>query len=114
DHHADRDAEDGQRRAALVGAHRVDGEGDPLAGPAEQVPATEGAHSCLIAAIGSRRDACRAGRIPATIPTRTPRPTPTPIDQGATAAGSGVNARTANASSSPLAIPNSAPVAERV
>ncbi len=55
--HADHDAEDGERRAQLVGPDRVQRDRDALADVAEDHPA----HSTRSAAIGSRRDARVAG-----------------------------------------------------
>src|SRR5213083_3523208 len=82
DHHADGDAEDGQHGPPLVAAQRVEGNADPF----EQA----GHVSCRKAAIGSRRAARLAGYTPAMMPTPAPSTTPTAIDQGATAAGTGV------------------------
>src|SRR5438309_10658389 len=103
DGHADGDAENRQRRPPLVAAQRIERDADAF----EQRP--PGHVSCRRAAIGSSRAARVAGYTPATIPTPPPRATPTRIDQGATAAGSGVSAATAPASPMPRTTPPEAP-----
>src|SRR3989442_15006577 len=106
DHHADRHAEDGESSPPLVAAQRVERDADAF----EQA----GHVSCRSAAIGSSRAARVAGYTPATIPTPAPRTTPTRIDQGATAAGSGVVAATMLASAIPMPTPPAAPTTASV
>src|SRR5882672_1043066 len=101
DGHADGDPHDGQGRPALVGTQGIEGDADAF----EQRRHV----SCRKAAIGSSRAARLAGYTPATMPTPAPSTTPTRIDQGATAAGSGVVAATAAASPIPTATPPAAP-----
>src|SRR5437870_778418 len=108
DGHADGDAENRQRRPPLVAAQRIERDADAF----EQRPS--GHVSCRRAAIGSSRAARVAGYTPATIPTPPPRATPTRIDQGATAAGSGVSAATAPASPMPRTTPPEAPAVASV
>src|SRR5437016_1403050 len=108
DGHADGDAENRQRRPPLVAAQRIERDADAF----EQRPS--GHVSCRRAAIGSSRAARVAGYTPATIPTPPPRATPTRIDQGATAAGSGVSAATAPASPMPRTTPPVAPAVASV
>src|SRR5260370_14190044 len=99
--HADGNAENRQRRPPLVAAQRIERDPDAF----EQA----GHVSCRRAAIGSRRAARLAGYTPATTPTPPPSTTPSRIDQGATAAGSGVSAATAPPSPSPRTTPPLAP-----
>src|SRR5947209_4000942 len=108
DGHADGDAENRQRRPPLVAAQRIERDADAF----EQRPS--GHVSCRRAAIGSSRAARVAGYTPATIPTPPPRATPTRIDQGATAAGSGVSAAPAPASPMPRTTPPEAPAVASV
>src|SRR5437870_1792064 len=108
DGHADGDAENRQRRPPLVAAQRIERDADAF----EQRP--PGHVSCRSAAIGSSRAARVAGYTPATIPTPAPRTTPTRIDQGATAAGSGVVAATILASAIPMPTPPAAPTTASV
>src|SRR5439155_182639 len=110
DRHADGDAQDRQRRPPLVAAQRIERDADPF----EQGPSPAGHVSCRRAAMGSSRAARLAGYTPATTPTPPPRTTPTRIDQGATAAGSGVSDATAPARPMPRRTPPVAPAVASV
>src|SRR6185437_1805349 len=107
--HANRDAEDGERRTHLVGAQRVEGDRHAL----EHVVQSnrEAAHqvSCRMAATGSSNAARLAGYAPAMMPTPAPTATPTMIDHSSTAAGNGDTAAMSFASPIPRPTPIAAP-----
>src|SRR5439155_9837660 len=108
DEDADGHTHDGERGSDLVRPQRIEGDADAFQ-RLKDFPADAHAHSCLSASIGSNNEARRAGYTPETMPTTVPSSVAATIDQGATAAGSGVCDETSFAAARPSMMPMIAP-----